>query len=68
MVVEPLSVLSVLAGAVNGLCEIATKVKENKEQCIRLCLHINSILDVVQAECQEGLPPRLAKRMVKLTR
>ena len=68
LIMDPVSILAALGGAVKGLYEIAGKVKENREQCVRLCLHIEGIFDVIDTECKDGLPPRLAKQMVKLTR
>ena len=61
-------ILGTLVGAVKELYEIAVKIKENREQCLRLCLHINSVLDVLQDECSNGVPPRLSRRMIKLSR
>lgn len=60
--------LTALIGAVKDLYDIAVKIRENKEQCLRLCLHIDSILGALQEECKNGVPPRLFRRIEKLTR
>lgn len=63
-----IAIVAMLAGVVKDLHNIANKVQENQEQCLRLCLHINSILDVLEEECKNGPPPMLAKRIMKLSR
>ncbi|GJE97456.1 kinase-like protein [Phanerochaete sordida] len=64
---DPLSVINTFASAAMTLYEVVSKVKDNREQCVRLCGHLDNILDTIESECKEGLPPRLAERIIKLT-
>ena len=63
---DPLSILSSLITAVNYLYTACEKVKENREECRRLCKDVNTIVELVQQECKDDIPPALKTRLVKL--
>ena len=63
---DPLGTSQAVLGAIQYLRSIAEKVKENGEECKRLCSHASAIVDLVQAECRNGVPSKLGKRLAKL--
>ena len=65
---DPLGTAQAVLKAIEYLRSIVDKVKQNKEECKRLCDHASSIMALVQAECTDGVPAKLAARLGKLER
>lgn len=60
------AILTILLGAVSELTKISDKVRENKEQCKRLCVDCDRLVELLQNVCSNGVPPKVAPRVVKL--
>lgn len=65
---DPLSTLQTLAGVIKYLWDASQKMKENKEECRRLCEHTKYIMDIIRDETKGELPPKLDVRLRQLTR
>ena len=62
------AILVTLASAIQGLSAIAEKVQENKQQCKRLCLDLDKLMAILQDACSNGVPPKVAPKVIKLAR
>ena len=65
---DTLSILSSLVSAANYLYTASEKMKENREECRRLCKDVNTIVDLITQECKNGMPSILKTRLTKLER
>ncbi|KAJ3527660.1 hypothetical protein NM688_g8100 [Phlebia brevispora] len=63
---DPLGATQFVLSAINYLKTAADKVKENKNECQRLCRHAGSLLDLIDRECKDGIPTSLKYRLSKL--
>ena len=50
-------------GAINYLWTAAAKVKENTEECKRLCDHAQSTISIIQDEYSQDIPDTLRVRL-----
>ena len=64
---DPISSIQTLASVVSYLLEVAKKMKENKEECQRLCEHTGHILSIVRDETKGNVPPKLDLRLGALS-
>lgn len=64
---DPIGTLRHLADVVKYLWDVAETMKENKEECRRLCQHTRHIMAMIQEENQGPLSPKLEMRLCKLT-
>ena len=63
---DPLGTVQAVIGSIQYLISIADKVKENGEECRRLCDHASRFIGLVETEYRDGVPSKLATRLVKL--
>ena len=65
---DPVGTVQAVISAINYLYQVASKVKENRQECRRLCSHARSMLDLIQTECKDGIPNRMQPRLAKLAK
>lgn len=66
---DPLGTVQALISVISYLYEAVEKVKENKEECARLCSHVESLAKSIESEyADETIPPKLDARLEGLTR
>ena len=62
------AILLTLVGAIQELSAIADKVQENRQQCKRLCLDLDRLMKLLENLCSNGVPPKVAPKVIKLAR
>lgn len=65
----PLQTIQTVYSAAKYLYDLKEKVKENKEECARLSTHVQTLLQLIEAEYTDGpMPDHLDSRLAKLHR
>ena len=63
---DAIGAIQAVYGAINYLYTASEKMKENQEECRRLCKHARSVVQLLQREHEQGVPQDLARRLFKL--
>jgi hypothetical protein len=63
---DPVSVISNLAGVIRYLWNAADTVKHNRKECQRLARHATDVLVLIKAETKKGTPPGALDRLQNL--
>jgi hypothetical protein len=60
---DPLGSITTLASVISFLLDVASKVQQNRAECVALGAHAQSLLDLLKNKRAENLPEDLAAQL-----